>query len=101
MPPVYMSARAPLRRLPAGSAPAEVELDTAGRRVCRCSGGHVLWRTISRVGTEVEARGVRTTGGGYTNQRENCNARPCKRARLHHWARHVVTHSYAENVEFE
>ena len=59
--------------------------------------GDILWRsgTIGIVGAGFKARGVRTTGGGNTNQRENNDARPSTRARLHLGARHVVTHSYA------
>src|SRR5262249_3803599 len=76
--------------------------DTRGRRRGR-KRTHILRpkRTIAAVRNGLEAWRVRTAGGAATNQRENEHARPSTRARFHLGARHVVTHSYATNVEFE
>ena len=66
-----------------------------GRRL-RGNRAGIVWRRrptiVGGVRIGIEARGVRTTGGGNADQGEDRNARPGTQARRHVRARHMVTH---------
>ena len=66
------------------------------------AGGVLLYgRAVAGERVGIEARGVRTTGGGDAQKSGDRHSQPDTRARRHVRTLHVVTHSYATMVDFE